>query len=91
MGDNLVLVWEKSVKGARAALASAAMAAIEAKVSILCRLLGDDDDDVSSTICPFANSYIGILKNLKPLSDKQKDNVKVCRIFELSCTDDNPC
>ncbi|KAF6021808.1 XPOT [Bugula neritina] len=42
----------------------------------MCRFLGDEDDDVSSTVCPFAMSYIGILKRLKPLSDKQKENVQ---------------
>lgn len=73
-----MLAWEKSIKGARGGLASAALSAIEGKVPMLCRLLGDSDDDVSSTICPFANSYIGVLKKLKPLTDKQKENVQVC-------------
>jgi len=77
MGENLVLAWDKSVKAARGAVASGALLAVEGKVSIMCRFLGDEDDDVSSTVCPFAMSYIGILKRLKPLSDKQKENVQV--------------
>ena len=83
MGENLVQAYDKSVKGARGPLASAALAAIEGKVSMLCRLLSDSDDDVSSAVCPFANSYIGILKKLKPLTEGQKKNVEVrfCNLF----------
>lgn len=78
MGENLVLAWNKSVRGARGSIASSALASIEGKVSMLCRFLGDEDDDVSTTVCPFATSYISILKQLKPLSEKQKENVQVC-------------
>lgn len=77
MGENLVLAWNKAVKGAHGGEASAALAAIEGKVVAMCRFLADEDDDVSATVCPFANSYIGVLKQLKPLTDKQKSNVQV--------------
>lgn len=79
MGENLVFAWNKAVKGAQGSAASAALSAIENKVTALCRFLADEDDDVSATICPFANSYIGILKQLKPLTDKQKANVQVTK------------
>ena len=85
MGENLVLAWNKSVKGARGAIASSALASIEGKASMLCRFLGDEDDDVSTTVCPFATSYISILKQLKPLTDKQKENVQV-RMFDVWLT-----
>lgn len=72
-----MLAWEKSVKGAKGQTASAALSAIEGKVTMLCRYLADDDDDVSTMVCPFAMNYIGILRKLKPLSDKQRENVQV--------------
>lgn len=77
MGENLVAAWNKLVKGANSQQASAALAAIEGKVSMMCRFLSDEDDDVSATVCLFATSYIGVLKQLKPLTDKQKENIQV--------------
>lgn len=91
MGENLVFAWDKSVRGAKSAPASAALVAVEGKVAMLCRFLGDDDDDVSSTVCPFAMSYIGILKRLKPLTEKQKSNVQVSiclAMIRYGCTPD---
>ncbi|XP_067932118.1 exportin-T-like [Watersipora subatra] len=76
MGENLVEAWQKAVKGARGQLASAALSAIEGKVPIICRLLSDTDDDVSATIFPFTKSYIGILKELRPLTEIQKKNLQ---------------
>lgn len=77
MGENLVAAWSRSVKGAHGQVASAALRAIEAKVPIMRRFLADEDDDVSATVCPLAISYIGILKQLKPLTEKQKKNIQV--------------
>jgi len=79
MGEHLVQAWTKTVRGAQGRVASAALAAIEGKFELLARFLADEDDDVSTTMFPFASSYLSVLKQLKPLSEKQKKNIQVIR------------
>jgi len=51
--------------------------AIEAKLPYLLQFLSNADDDVSGTIAPFAHDYVTMLKQTVPLSDQQKQFVKV--------------
>jgi len=51
--------------------------AIEAKLPYLLQFLANADDDVSGTIAPFAHDYVTMLKQTVPLSDQQKEFVKV--------------
>ena len=45
------------------------------------RFLSDDDDDVSGAVAQFSQEYIAFLKQMKPLSQKQRENMEVF-IFE---------
>ena len=51
--------------------------AIEAKLPYMLQFLANADDDVSGTIAPFAHDYVTMLKQTVPLSDQQKEFVKV--------------
>ena len=51
--------------------------AVEAKLPYLLQFLANSDDDVSGNIAPFAHDYVTLLKQTVPLSDCQKEFVKV--------------
>lgn len=51
--------------------------AIEAKLPYMLQFLANTDDDVSGNIVPFAHDYVTLLKQTVPLSDCQKEFVKV--------------
>ena len=55
--------------------------ALESKVPLMFRFLSDDDDDVSGAVAQFSQEYIAFLKQMKPLSQKQRENMEVF-IFE---------
>ena len=57
--------------------AAASKQAIEAKLPYLLQFLANADDDVSGTIAPFAHDYVTMLKQTVPLTDQQKEFVKV--------------
>lgn len=60
------------------------MAALEEKVPLMFRFLGDEDDDVSGAVIPFVQEYIGVLKQLKQMLPKHREHVEVCCILVLS-------
>ena len=62
--------------------AKVTFAALEQKLDVMLRLLGNEDDDVSGAVAPFAHDYMTLLKQVLPLSDNQKATVKV-RIEQL--------
>lgn len=51
--------------------------ALESKVPLMFRFLSDDDDDVSGAVAQFSQEYIAFLKQMKPLSQKQRENMEV--------------
>jgi len=51
--------------------------AVEAKLPYMLKFLANSDDDVSGNIAPFAHDYLTLLKQTAPLSDSQKEFVKV--------------
>lgn len=63
--------------------------AVENKISLLFRFLGDEDDDVSAAVATFTTDYISLLKQMDPLSQKQRENIevcsKICDFFTESC------
>jgi len=66
------------VKNKDEANATVSRQAIEAKLPYLLQFLSNADDDVSGTVAPFAHDYVTLLKQTTPLSDCQKEFVKVC-------------
>ncbi|KAJ8301279.1 hypothetical protein KUTeg_020266 [Tegillarca granosa] len=75
-GTNLILNWQKLVKISDKENTTAVLQAIESKIPLMFRYLGDEDDDVSGAVTPFAQEYIAVLKQIKPLSQKQLENIK---------------
>lgn len=65
--------------------------AVENKISLLFRFLGDEDDDVSAAVATFTTDYISLLKQMDPLSQKQRENIevcaKICDSFTESCSE----
>ncbi|MEW8544209.1 MAG: hypothetical protein AB2693_11805 [Candidatus Thiodiazotropha sp.] len=57
--------------------AAETLQALEAKVPLMFRFLGDEDDDVSGAVATFAQDYISMLKTFGQLSKKQRENVEV--------------
>ena len=51
--------------------------AVEAKLPYMLKFLANSDDDVSGNIAPFAHDYLTLLKQSAPLTDSQKEFVKV--------------
>lgn len=51
--------------------------AVENKISLLFRFLSDEDDDVSGAVATFTTDYISLLKQMNPLSQKQRENIEV--------------
>lgn len=76
IGVSLIGAWGKLVKGNEGVAAAEALVAVQAKLPLLQRFLGDEDDDVSAAVAPFASDYIGLLKQLAPISSLQKESVQ---------------
>lgn len=55
----------------------ATLQALESKVPLMFRFLSDEDDDVSGAVAQFSQEYIALLKQMKPLSQKQRENMEV--------------
>jgi len=51
--------------------------AIEAKLPYMLKFLANSDDDVSGNIAQFSHDYLTLLKQSVPLSDGQKEFIKV--------------
>ncbi|XP_013382049.1 exportin-T [Lingula anatina] len=76
MGLQLIQAWQKLVKAGDSASSNVTMQAFEHKVPLMFRFLGDEDDDVSGAIITFAHDYISVLKQVKTLSEKQRQNIE---------------
>ncbi|XP_077354867.1 exportin-T isoform X2 [Festucalex cinctus] len=76
MGQSLVLSWTKLAKAGSAKDAGAALDALEAKVTLVLRLLVHPDDDISANVVTFCYEYLHVLKQLSELSDSQKSNLE---------------
>lgn len=61
------------------------MAALEEKVPLMFRFLGDEDDDVSAAVIPFVQEYIGILKQMKQISPKHREHIEVQIVYTRGC------
>ncbi|KAL4226182.1 hypothetical protein ACF0H5_014168 [Mactra antiquata] len=75
MGVQLISSWQKLVK-VDAQKASETLQAIENKISQLFRFFGDEDDDVSGAVAGFTTDYISFLKQMNPLTGKQRENIE---------------
>ena len=51
--------------------------AIEAKMPLVMKFLGNEDDDVSGAVTMAAHDYLSLLKQLPQTTDVQKQLVKV--------------
>ncbi|KAK2192614.1 hypothetical protein NP493_26g07059 [Ridgeia piscesae] len=76
IGLQLVLCWQKQVKQGDADGAKVSLAALEDKVALLIKFLGNNEDDVSGMVAEFSHSYIGVLKQLAPINCQQKETIK---------------
>ncbi|XP_031566606.1 exportin-T-like isoform X2 [Actinia tenebrosa] len=76
IGIQLINSYTKLLKSNNEAAANDTLQAIENKLPLLYRFLGDEDDDISHTINGFAYSYLLLLKQASSLSAQQKQNLK---------------
>ncbi|KAK3102231.1 hypothetical protein FSP39_009774 [Pinctada imbricata] len=76
IGVNLMISWQKLQKAEDLENARITMEALEGKIPLMFRFLGDEDDDVSGAVTPFAQEYISILKQIKTLSPKQRESIE---------------
>ncbi|XP_069101295.1 exportin-T-like isoform X2 [Argopecten irradians] len=76
IGVNLILSWQKLSKSGDTEATEIALQALENKVPLMFRFLGDEDDDVSSGVTQFSQDYIALLKQMKPISQKQCQNME---------------
>lgn len=76
IGVNLIISWQKLQKSEDQENSSVTMAALEEKVPLMFRFLGDEDDDVSAAVIPFVQEYIGILKQMKQISPKHREHIE---------------
>ncbi|OPL20894.1 exportin-t x1 isoform, partial [Mytilus galloprovincialis] len=77
IGVNLILAWQKLLKTEDKENTEATLQALESKVPLMFRFLSDEDDDVSGAVAQFSQEYIALLKQMKPLSQKQRENMEV--------------
>ncbi|XP_053377142.1 exportin-T-like isoform X1 [Mercenaria mercenaria] len=75
MGVQLISSWQKLLK-VDAQKAGETLVAVENKVSLLFRFLGDEDDDVSGAVATFTTDYISLLKQMDPITPKQRENIE---------------
>ncbi|XP_052084396.1 exportin-T-like isoform X3 [Mytilus californianus] len=76
IGVNLILAWQKLLKTEDKENTEATLQALESKVPLMFRFLSDEDDDVSGAVAQFSQEYIALLKQMKPLSQKQRENME---------------
>uniref|UniRef100_A0A0B6ZHY5 Exportin-T n=1 Tax=Arion vulgaris TaxID=1028688 RepID=A0A0B6ZHY5_9EUPU len=77
IGLALTSGWQKlSAKNSTSRSADALLAALEDKIPLMLRFLGDEDDDVSSAVIEFATEYIATVKSMSSLSDAQKVHIE---------------
>ncbi|XP_032241987.2 exportin-T isoform X1 [Nematostella vectensis] len=76
IGSQLISSYNKLVKSGDATVAANTLKAIENKIQLLFRFLGDDDDDISHTVNGFAHSYFQLLKQMSTISDQQKQTLE---------------
>ena len=74
----MVNIFYRLQKAEDNANARVTMEALESKIPLMFRFLGNDDDDVSEAVTQFSQEYITVLKQIKPLSPKQRESVEVC-------------
>ncbi|XP_065829069.1 exportin-T-like [Oscarella lobularis] len=81
IGQGLVANWTKVVRSgeeepaAHAEAADEILSAIESKLPLLYRFLGDEDDDVSQCVLGFAQAYVAILKHSGDLAQRCRSHV----------------
>lgn len=75
MGIQLMSAYQKLLKVDQTSAAES-LQALEAKVPLMFRFLGDEDDDVSGAVTTFAQDYISLLKTFGQLSKKQRENIE---------------
>ncbi|CAC5407762.1 unnamed protein product [Mytilus coruscus] len=80
IGVNLILAWQKLLKTEDKENTEATLQALESKVPLMFRFLSDEDDDVSGAVAQFSQEYIALLKQMKPLSQKQRENMEMSTI-----------
>ncbi|KAH3816261.1 exportin-T-like isoform X2 [Dreissena polymorpha] len=83
MGVQLISSWQKLTKTNLQA-AKDTLAAIESKVPLMFRFLGNEDDDVSGAVACFTTDYISLLKQMTPLSAKQRENIETLLIVVIN-------
>ncbi|ESO82555.1 hypothetical protein LOTGIDRAFT_197880 [Lottia gigantea] len=76
IGVSLIIAWQKLVKGNDQENANLTLQSLENKVPFMLRFLGDEDDHVSGEVTGFAQDYIALLKQVVPLSPRQRENVE---------------
>ena len=59
------------------AQANVTLQALESKIPLMFRFLGDEDDDVSGAVATFAQDYISLLKTFGQMTGKQRENIEV--------------
>lgn len=57
--------------------ATVSLDAVENKVPLMVKFLGNEDDDVSGGVTQFTHDYITTLKQLTPLTEARQQLVKV--------------
>lgn len=62
MGQNLIYCYQKLLKSADMGNVMVTLNAIEAKVPLILRFLGHEDDDISEAVIGFGQDYINLLK-----------------------------
>jgi len=70
-------VTDRLVKNKDVVNARLSKQAVETKLPYMLRFLANADDDVSGNMAPFAHDYVTLLKQTVPLSDGQKEFIKV--------------
>nr|XP_006817588.1 PREDICTED: exportin-T-like [Saccoglossus kowalevskii] len=64
VGTNLLVSWNKLLKSGNEVDAEKTFQAIDNKVSLMLRFLGDEDDDISLAVTEFAHDYVTTLKQV---------------------------
>ena len=65
--------------------AAESLQALEKKIPLVFRFLGDEDDDVSGAVSVFTQDYISLLKQIGQLTKTQRENVEVKERFCFDC------
>ncbi|XP_067683887.1 exportin-T-like [Haliotis asinina] len=76
VGMALLTSWQKLAKSGDTQSTNNTLQALETKVPYMLRFLGDEDDDVSGAVANFSQEYINLLKQIAPLTPKQRENME---------------